>query len=101
MITLYSQHWQMNGFSFLIQDLSLSWRALCPACSQSSSLQLLQVIYMDAKPTKVNNMNFRDLQPFNSLFTEKPKLQCLLHTDYPSGDLKIKNKKQVLIFLLP
>lgn len=29
-----------------------------------------------------------DLQPFNLLSTEKPKLQCLLHADYPSGDVK-------------
>lgn len=59
MITLSSQHWQRNGLSFLIYDLSLLWRPLCPAHSQSSSLQFLHVQYIYIKPTKVKSMNFR------------------------------------------
>lgn len=38
-----------------------------------------------------------DLQPFNLLSTEKPRFQCLLRADYPSGD----KKEKASVFPLP
>lgn len=55
-------------------------------------------IYKSIFPTEENVITplkwtiwILDLQPFDLLSTEKPKLQCLLHADYPSGDKKKKS----------
>lgn len=62
-------------------------------------------IYKSIFPTEENVITplkwtiwILDLQPFDLLSTEKPKLQCLLHADYPSGD---KKKKKHWFFFYP
>lgn len=106
MITLSSQHWQMDGFILIsfsrvfryVHFTRLETPLPSPFSVFFSSASACD-IYKSILTTEENaitpvkwTMRISDLQTFNLISTEKPKLQCLLHADYPSRDSKNQKK---------